>query len=323
MQTFIGQRQQIIQIQQSLDAIDRNIRADIIHIDNSLQRIPNALHKNRKLQCGLTVYQYALLQIIPQYRWLEILTSDGFTKHIQYAREGIIFDKLQKSINLETEWIDLTKREIFIQISGYNGPFIPDRRIRFYNRWPIFCNFFKYQASDKFNMYSVEENVKYFDHYFPSNKRSIDQTLNELFSIEDEEKEDGVYIIDEVIFKKEIKIEPNDITEEHENDIIEEHEEEDDDVIYTKEIKGVNENIAIDLALADDAHLLVKFCPKCRIQWNRSLEDIQTKCGTVICYKCSPWTYWCWDCCAIIDEKRKDMRCINCRRISRDKRNCN
>ena len=67
-----------------------------------------------------------------------------------------------------------------------------------------------------------------------------------------------------------------------------------------------DDNNAIDLVLADDADLLVKFCPKCRVQFNRSLENIKPKVNN--------WS--------IIDEIRKDMRCLNCRAIARNNRHC-
>eukprot|EP01084_Bolivina_argentea_P156546 272847_1 len=93
-------------------------------------------------------------------------------------------------------------------------------------------------------------------------------------------------------------------------------------VSETKDSNNLNIN-SIDLVCADNIGVLVKFCPNCKIQVNRTQMDIDNRCSVMICTNCIDWTYWCWDCNAIVDATRQDMRCLNCRQISRNRRNCN
>eukprot|EP01084_Bolivina_argentea_P156545 272845_1 len=126
-------------------------------------------------------------------------------------------------------------------------------------------------------------------------------------------RDESVKVMDEVIIKKEIKIEPN--MHASETDDVQENNN-DDVVIYS-----VIENKSIDLAQADDMNCFVKFCPNCKVQVNRTQKDIDQRCSIMTCTNCNEWTYWCWDCNTVIDMNRQNMRCLNCRKISRKKRN--
>eukprot|EP01084_Bolivina_argentea_P008127 15190_1 len=80
--------------------------------------------------------------------------------------------------------------------------------------------------------------------------------------------DDSVIVTDEVIFKKEIKIEPNklEIDGINQENTSQKH---DNDVVICSVIQNSNNsNQSIDLVKADHMNCFVKFCPHCKIQVN-------------------------------------------------------